>query len=787
MVAILEKGEFNTDFHPMVDFIAASPLRYALTIKPTVFVSHIRQFWSTARIETTDEGTHILATVDGIQRTVSEASLRHNLKLRDEDGIVSIPDTELFENLTLMGYNISQNQKFTFQKGQFSHQWKYLIHTIMQCLSPKSTGFNEFSSNIATALVCLATNRTYNFSKMIFDGMVKNVNNKFWSTARIETTNEGTYILAAVDGIQRTVSEASLRRNLKLTDEDGIVSIPDTELFENLTLMGVLQNFISKDNSISMRNRLFMHIVQDDSIFWSLRFVSKTKEYQVYGALIHAGMTNSKMLNSTAYKTYLAFATGAVTPKKARKFKKHASPSKKTALFVVEDPVEKLVKKPAARRQSIGVQIKDTPGVSVSKKKAPTKAERSKGMEMLSEAALVKEAQLKKAIKQRKRETNIHQAGGLSEKAGLEPRVPDEQKRKPTDKSEGTGLISRVLDVSKLDFFENDEENECINKEMYDDVNVELKDAEPANKGKGDEEMTDADKVDYENENVNQEVAGDQVNDDAQATVTAMLATQKTEVPLQRSFISSDYATKILNFDNIPPAETKIISLMDIKSEVPTVVKEYLETSLDDTLPKKSAADIHKIKMEQASKHQETKHTITSSNTAKLQEFDQKRTLFEIMTKTKSFNKNIIHKALYHALMEYIREDEEPMDKGVRDMLKKRKLDNTDRDEGPPAEPDYGLKRKKTSKDTEPSKKDLREDIGNIDEPLVVKADPKDWFKKSERPPPPDPEWNECKTVDSKPTQKWLSDLAKAEKSSKTFVNLMSTSIDFSAFAMNHL
>nr|GEX54276.1 glutamic acid-rich protein-like [Tanacetum cinerariifolium] len=110
--------------------------------------------------------------------SVSLPKNERNLKLRDEDGIVSIPDTELFENLTLMGYNISQNQKLTFQKGQFSHQWKYLIHTMMQYLSPKSTGFNEFSSNIATALVCLATNRTYNFSKMIFDGMVKNVNNK---------------------------------------------------------------------------------------------------------------------------------------------------------------------------------------------------------------------------------------------------------------------------------------------------------------------------------------------------------------------------------------------------------------------------------------------------------------------------------------------------------------------------------------------------------------------------------------------------------------------------------
>nr|GEX07251.1 ribonuclease H-like domain, reverse transcriptase, RNA-dependent DNA polymerase [Tanacetum cinerariifolium]GEX07253.1 ribonuclease H-like domain, reverse transcriptase, RNA-dependent DNA polymerase [Tanacetum cinerariifolium] len=178
MVVILEKGEFNSDFHPMVDFIAASPIRYTLTVKPTIFVAHIQQFWSTARIETTNEGTHILATVDGIQRTVSESSLMRNLKLRDEDVIVSIPDTELFENLILMGYNISQNQKLTFQKGQFSHQWKYLIHTIMQCLSPKSTGFNEFNNNIATAPLCLATNRTYNFSKMIFDGMVKNINNK---------------------------------------------------------------------------------------------------------------------------------------------------------------------------------------------------------------------------------------------------------------------------------------------------------------------------------------------------------------------------------------------------------------------------------------------------------------------------------------------------------------------------------------------------------------------------------------------------------------------------------
>nr|GEV17453.1 hypothetical protein [Tanacetum cinerariifolium] len=97
-------------------------------------------------------GTKILATVDGKLRTISESSIMRNLKLKDEAGISSLPDAQLFKNLARMRYNILPNQKFSFQKGKFSHPWKYLIHTIIQCLSPKSTGFNEFNSNIATAV-----------------------------------------------------------------------------------------------------------------------------------------------------------------------------------------------------------------------------------------------------------------------------------------------------------------------------------------------------------------------------------------------------------------------------------------------------------------------------------------------------------------------------------------------------------------------------------------------------------------------------------------------------------
>nr|GEY65997.1 hypothetical protein [Tanacetum cinerariifolium] len=85
MMAILEKTEHNTDFHQIVDFLEASHIRYALTVHPTVYVSHIRQFWSTARIETTDRETKILTKVNGRQRTVTESPIRRHRKVNDEE------------------------------------------------------------------------------------------------------------------------------------------------------------------------------------------------------------------------------------------------------------------------------------------------------------------------------------------------------------------------------------------------------------------------------------------------------------------------------------------------------------------------------------------------------------------------------------------------------------------------------------------------------------------------------------------------------------------------------
>ncbi|GKA66001.1 hypothetical protein Tco_0765809 [Tanacetum coccineum] len=95
----------------------------------------------------------------------------------------------------------------------------------------------------------------------------------------------------------------------------------------------------------------------------------------------------------------------------------------------------------------------------------------------------------------------------------------------------------------------------------------------------------------------------------------------------------------------------------------------------------------------------------TLFETTALEEFNQKTTLFETMTKFKSLNKSPRHRALYHALMESILEDEEAMDEAVAKKLKKRKPDDANKDKGPSARSDLRLKRQRTSKGTETSKK----------------------------------------------------------------------------------
>ncbi|GJQ94954.1 hypothetical protein Tco_0006093 [Tanacetum coccineum] len=176
-VGFLKKPKESAGFAEIVDFLKDSPIRYALTYNPAIHDSLVKQFWQTATASTLADGTlELRATIDTLEYTITEASVRSKLQLADASGISMLPNTEIFEGMGNMGY--PTDGSFTFWKSFFTPQWRFLVHHILHCISPKSGGWDQFGSNIATALICLSTGRVYNFSKLIFDGMVANLKSK---------------------------------------------------------------------------------------------------------------------------------------------------------------------------------------------------------------------------------------------------------------------------------------------------------------------------------------------------------------------------------------------------------------------------------------------------------------------------------------------------------------------------------------------------------------------------------------------------------------------------------
>ncbi|GKC79773.1 putative ribonuclease H-like domain-containing protein [Tanacetum coccineum] len=174
VVAFLENPEESDGFAEIIYFLKASSVSYALTINPVIYTSCIEQIWTTAKVQTVNGVRQLQALVDKKRVIVTESSIRKDLHLDDAEGTDCLPTATIFEELARMGYE-KPSQKLTFYKAFSSLQWKYFIHTITQCLSAKSTTWNEFSSSMASLIICLATNQKFNLSKYIFDAMVKHL------------------------------------------------------------------------------------------------------------------------------------------------------------------------------------------------------------------------------------------------------------------------------------------------------------------------------------------------------------------------------------------------------------------------------------------------------------------------------------------------------------------------------------------------------------------------------------------------------------------------------------
>ncbi|GJR90611.1 hypothetical protein Tco_0214622 [Tanacetum coccineum] len=207
-----------------------------------------------------------------------------------------------------------------------------------------------------------------------------------------------------------------------------------------------------------------MHTSKDDHLIKFLRFVSAKESTQIYGAILLECLTSLAMKESKAYKNYLGYATGAVSPKMARKFKKDY-PSKKDSdlVLVDEEPVikGKQVKRPAKKsttKPTVGVVIREALVETKSKSKEKEKVDvtRGKGIELLSEVALTKEALMKEVRKKSLRDFHKTHPSGSSM---VVEKLPSVDKITPTVTSKGTDDNPGVPDVIEDDSTESESES----------------------------------------------------------------------------------------------------------------------------------------------------------------------------------------------------------------------------------------------------------------------------------------------------------------------------------------
>ncbi|GJS73942.1 hypothetical protein Tco_0706783 [Tanacetum coccineum] len=550
-----------------------------------------------------------------------------------------------------------------------------------------------------------------------------------------------------------------------------------------------------------------MHTSMDDYLINTLRFVLRKEASQKYGAILPDCLTSPAMKESKAYKTYLGFAIGAVPPKAARKFKK-ACPSKKDNVPIPED--EEPVKK--------GKRLKTATKKSASKPATCI---------VIREPAV----ETKSKRKEKEKMKEVHKKS-LRDFHKTHPSCLGTVAEDPPSVAKITPL------VTNSDLEEHTETN------LYSPLDVPIHHEVP---------RTQAPTFLSIPVSVIPESSPVVTNFPQSShifTPTPILAILTPPLTIQTTNPLSnlpDFSSVFQFNDRISALEKEAQRLeketreefMNFLSESFTArIKEQVKDQLPQILPQEVSNFappvieklFHETRDEVTLAKASSQPQSTYEAASTLTEFELKKILLDKMEKSESYLTAPEHRECYDGLKKSYALDQDFFYSYDVYTLKRGRKDK-DKDEDPSAGSDRGLKRRKTSKDaeptTDPKKKDSTSgsskgtksqprssgksvqseepvfevadsdmpqdqegDMGdNEDEPRKETTSRSDWFKKpTPVQEPTDPDWHIGKTTQEGPPQKWLMILATStltDNSLKDFDELMSTPIDFSAFIMN--
>nr|GEX95138.1 hypothetical protein [Tanacetum cinerariifolium] len=515
----------------------------------------------------------------------------------------------------------------------------------------------------------------------------------------------------------------------------------------------------------------------------------KAKEStQIYGKLLPETLTSPEMKESKAYKTYLGYASGAVPPKIARKFKK-ASPSKKDSSLV---PVDDEPAKKGKRVKRLVKKSKTTPASGIIIKEAPVETQ-----------SKIKE-KMKEVRKKSLRDFHKTHPSGSGTVVKNPPRV---NKITPTIISEGAGDKPGVSDViedvsteSELDSWGNDEEdrnddNDSENEGNYEE-NKSDDDKAPSDSEKGLDSKQDTDGSESDSESNQQKYKEEVKYDD-----------EEEDEIVHTPSNSNDEEDNNMESKN------------DDKS------KDDEDRGIDDTTNQFSDAVQDKEAQQEKEATPTPPPTIETTNIpSTILDF---ALVFQFNERVIALEKDVaeLKKDPLHTQVTTLVDDhldtrmgatrEEFMNflsASLTDRItEQRSRKDKDKDEGPSAGSDRVFKKRMTSKDAKPttcpkskdstsgsskgkkshpksSRKNVQSIVpefevvdtnmpqdqgGNLgnddDEPRKESVSKHDWFTKPTRPQEPtDPNWNVGKTPMKGPTQSWLMTLSSSSSTDKS-------------------
>nr|GEU59174.1 hypothetical protein [Tanacetum cinerariifolium] len=431
-----------------------------------------------------------------------------------------------------------------------------------------------------------------------------------------------------------------------------------------------------------------------------------------------------------------------------------------------------------------GTRLKAPAKVTQSgKKRQSASMPKAKGLAILSEVALTEAEQIKLATKRRKKDFHMSHASGSSDGVDILSKIHDEQQQKVTGTNKGAGVRPDVPDVPK---YNSESEEESWRFSQNDEDDIEESDMNDDSE----ETESDNDGYDLTCPNLSTYKANDEEEEKEKEDDDEVASNQRVYSPPDHELTKEEEENKEGDDEDM---------------------EEYLGAKV----------------LVRSTNQPKTSYTVA----ALLLEFKLKKILIDKIEENQSVNRSDIQKNLYNALVKSYNSDKDIFTSYGDVVTLKRGRDNQDKDEDPSVGSNRGSKRRRSCKEAKSSKEpthkeskstssskdaskyqpkssgksahakehgqkvdDLEDqshqefNIGNDDITFVQEAldvNESQWNPSSSL--TLTRKWHKTKTVDNRPPQPWITQMAQAAGTQSLFNDFLASPIDFSAFIMDRL